>query len=105
MQDEDRVRNLAWVAMPDHVHWLFSLRTGTLPEAVALLKGRSAREIGTLYEGAAPFWQAGYFDHALRHDAAVQRHARYLVENPLRAGLVSSPWEYPHWWCGWDPFA
>lgn len=91
--------------MPDHVHWLFSLRTGTLPEAVALLKGRSARAIGTRYEGAAPFWQAGYFDHALRHDAAVQRHARYLVENPLRAGLVSSPWEYPHWWCGWDPFA
>ena len=91
--------------MSDHVHWLFSLRAATLPEAVALLKGRSARAIGTRHEVAAPFWQAGYFDHALRHDAAVQRHARYLAENPLRAGLVSSPREYPHWWCAWDPFA
>ena len=98
LQDEDCVRNLAWVAMPDHVHWLFALHEGTLAGGVSLLKGRSSRRSGELREANSPFWQPGYFDHALRHDEALERYARYLVENPLRAGLVSCPKEYPHWW-------
>jgi len=30
--------SLAWVVMPDHLHWLMELRGGTLAECMALLK-------------------------------------------------------------------
>ncbi len=35
--------SLAWVVMPDHLHWLMELRGGTLAECMALLKSRSSR--------------------------------------------------------------
>jgi putative transposase len=55
----------------------------------------SARRIGRR------IWQTGFHDHALRADEDVVRVARYIVANPLRAGLVSSPGEYPHWDAVW----
>ncbi|MGN6151580.1 MAG: REP-associated tyrosine transposase [Lysobacteraceae bacterium] len=105
LQNDGAVDHLAWIAMPDHFHWLFVLRAGTLPEVVALLKGRVSRGIDMAGPAASPFWQPGYFDHALRCNDDVARHVRYVIENPVRAGLVASPLHYPHWWCAWDPFA
>jgi hypothetical protein len=43
-------------------------------------------------------WQAGYFDRVLREDDSTFAVARYIVQNPVRAGLVRSPVEYP--FCG-----
>jgi putative transposase len=91
--------HLAWVLMPDHLHWLFHLRDGTLAQCMQLLKGRSARSINRWSRNHGAVWQAGYFDHALRHDDCVLRHARYILENPVRAGLVRTFDGYAHAWC------
>jgi putative transposase len=96
------VRHFAWVLMPEHLHWLFALRRGDLAYCVQLMKGRSARAINIARCGSGRVWQPGYFDHALRRDEAVRVHARYLMANPLRAGLVEEISEYPHQWCAWD---
>jgi REP element-mobilizing transposase RayT len=42
---EQRVGNIAWVVMPDHVHWLFQLRRGALGSSVQAFKSRVARGI------------------------------------------------------------
>jgi putative transposase len=46
-------------------------------------------------------WQDGFHDHALRKEEAVIDAARYIVANPLRAGLVGSVKDYSHWDAIW----
>jgi hypothetical protein len=42
-----------------------------------------------------------FHDHALRGDEDLQSVTRYLVGNPLRAGLVENIGEYPFWNAEW----
>ena len=65
------------------------------------LKGRSARAINARNRRAGAIWQPAYFDHALRVDANLKQVARYIVANPLRAGLVQKLGDYPHWDAVW----
>ncbi len=44
-----------------------------------------------------PIWQKSYFDRAIRKDEDLRTIARYIIANPLRAGLVAHIGEYPHW--------
>ncbi|MDD5296781.1 MAG: transposase [Rhodocyclaceae bacterium] len=86
---------LCFVVMPDHVHWLMVLRQGSLAETVRRLKARASREFGQ------PLWQPNYHDHALRGDEDLRVLARYIVANPLRAGLVEHLGDYPLWDAIW----
>jgi len=93
---------LAWVIMPDHFHGLMALgENSTLPAVLQTLKGRSARRIIAQSGIRSPLWQAGYHDHALRREEDRRAVARYIIANPLRAGLVSRIGDYPHWDCVW----
>ena len=40
-------------------------------------------------------WQAGYHERILRNDEASPSVARYILENPVRAGLTKAIDEYP----------
>ncbi|MGE8064328.1 REP-associated tyrosine transposase [Pseudomonas sp. NPDC089569] len=100
-QQEDLVLSLAWVVMPDHFHWLFELKDSTLTCVMARTKSRIAvalnRSIGR--EGA--LWQHGFHDRAIRREEDLQAVARYIVANPLRAGLVKKIGDYPLWDAVW----
>ncbi|HDP90109.1 MAG TPA: transposase [Thioalkalivibrio sp.] len=103
LEDAEACHTLAYVVMPDHIHWLLELRQFmTLPRLVQNFKINSARLVNQV-RGASevPVWQSGYFDHALRHEDDVRQIARYIVANPLRAGLVGSIREYPLWDAVW----
>lgn len=41
-------------------------------------------------------WQPSYWDHVLREDESILPFVRYILENPVRAGLVDSREEYPY---------
>lgn len=93
---------LAWVIMPDHFHALVRLGAkGDLGKLMQTVKGRSARRINTLSAASNRVWQPGFHDHALRKEEDRVAVARYVVANPLRAGLVSRIGDYPHWDCVW----
>ena len=97
-----RATTLAYVVMPDHLHWLMQLGTGqSLSTLVRSVKGRSAFEIGRLRGSAGPVWEIGFHDHALRREEDLEEVAAYVVRNPLRAGLVGSIYEYPLWDAVW----
>jgi REP element-mobilizing transposase RayT len=91
--------------MPDHLHWLFRLDSGTLSGTIQRMKLRSAQAINRIEKRHGPVWQAGFHDHCIRDERSLQGHARYLIENPLRAGLADKVGDYPHLWCAWtcDP--
>jgi REP element-mobilizing transposase RayT len=96
------VNSLAWVIMPDHLHWLLQLTTGaSLAQVVKLLKGRSSRVITVYVNGEGGIWQRAYYDRAVRSDDDIRQSARYIVANPLRAGRVAEIANYPHWDCAW----
>ncbi|MGB1464988.1 MAG: REP-associated tyrosine transposase [Alcanivorax nanhaiticus] len=87
---------LCYVLMPDHLHWLFQLGDGeSLSKVMLRVKGRSGRLCGS------PIWQRGFHDHALRREETIKDVARYIVANPLRAGLVRSLRDYPYWNAAW----
>lgn len=91
-----RADTLAFVVMPDHLHWPMQLRPGQdLSFVVRGVKAISSRRLG--YRA----WQKGFHDHALRHEEAVRDWARYIIANPLRAGLVTRVGDYPHWDAAW----
>ena len=88
---------LAWVLMPDHFHGLVSLAEGAdLAALMRELKGASARELNERLGRRGSFWQPSFYDHALRNEEDRLAVARYIVANPLRAGLVRRLGNYPH---------
>jgi len=95
-------KTLAFVVMPDHVHWLIQLLEGaSLSRVVQTAKSVSAHQINHYLERRGQFWQDGFHDHALRSEEAVIEAARYIVANPIRAGLVRSVRDYSHWDAVW----
>ncbi|MOA25030.1 Transposase IS200 like protein [compost metagenome] len=100
-QLEGAARTLAWVVMPDHVHWLIELRQGSLACLMRRFKSRSRCALYKLGALQGGLWQPGYHDHGLRREENVCAVARYVVANPLRAGLVKRLGDYPHWDAVW----
>jgi len=88
---------LAWVIMPDHLHWLLIPDGEPLDAVVRRIKSCSARTINRRMSDAGPLWQKGYHDHALRENEEIRSVARYIVANPLRAGIVKHIGDYPLW--------
>ena len=100
LHNANTVESLAFVVMPDHLHWLFTLgETIGLAEVVRRLKGSSTRALHR--QDIQPVWQTGYYDHGVRDDEDLRAAARYLVANPLRAGLVDDLCDYPLWDAVW----
>ena len=88
--DQLHIESLAWVLMPDHLHWLFLLNHSLLSEVVRRVKGRSAYAINCHRGDHVQVWQRGFHDHAIRKDENIKSIARYIIANPLRAGLVEN---------------
>ncbi|HET7358964.1 MAG TPA: transposase [Rhodanobacteraceae bacterium] len=88
---------LAWILMPDHWHGMLQLGHEPLPLAMnrfkALVTQVLRRECGVV----GPIWARGFHDHALRRDEDMHAAARYIIANPVRAGLVRSVGDYPYW--------
>ena len=89
-------RTLSFVVMPDHLHWLMALGDSKdLGETVQALKSLTTKRLG------GKIFQKGFYDHALRQEEDIKGVARYMVANPLRAGLVDNINNYPHWDAIW----
>lgn len=93
---------LAWVLMPDHVHWLLQLgERDDLSTVANRLKSASARHTNRALCRTGPVWAKAFHDHALRKEDDLQDVARYVAANPLRAGLVTWIGDYPFWNAVW----
>ncbi|MGJ8652909.1 MAG: REP-associated tyrosine transposase [Opitutaceae bacterium] len=88
---------LAFVIMPDHIHWLFELdRSHQLPDIIRLLKGRLSPALRELQLS----WQKGaYHDRRLRPDDEISPFLRYMLCNPYRKHLCELEEPWPYWYC------
>jgi putative transposase len=85
-----------FVVMPNHVHLLVTVPGNmSLEKAMQLIKGgfsfRANKEIGFRGE----IWQRGFSDVRIVDEQSFQNHREYIENNPVKAGLASSPEGYP----------
>ena len=65
LHESGAVSSLAWVVMPDHVHWLFQLgEAQTLSSVVKSFKARSAQRVNRYLNRQGALWQKAFYDHA-----------------------------------------
>jgi putative transposase len=86
----------AWVVMPDHVHLI--LRTApplTMGRAMQLMKGRFANRYNGFLGRKGPVWQDRYHARVLTSDKALTAAIEYVHHNPVAAGFVVAPEDFP----------
>ncbi len=79
--------------MPDHLHGIFQFPASKKPfrETISDWKRWTSRQLGIR-------WQRDFFEHRLRGDEPWRQKADYILENPVRAGLVTKPQGWPYVW-------
>jgi REP element-mobilizing transposase RayT len=102
------------VVMPDHVHMIFTplvnqqaMEIYSLAEIMDAIKGASAHKVNKPLGRQGRVWQVESFDHVLRSSESLDAKIAYLLENPVRAGLVRDWDAYPWLWkrAMMNPFA
>ena len=102
MKANQQTETLAYVVMPDHLHWLMQLKDGTeLAPLMRTVKCVSSWQVNKMLNRSGRLWQPGFHDHALRREEDIVSTARYVIANPLRAGLVKRIGDYPLWDAVW----
>jgi putative transposase len=96
LRSERGVRLYAYCLMPDHLHVLLQLGSSNRPLGSALGSGKkfstqASWEMG--YDGQ--LWQSRFYDHVMRTHEDGKRMARYILDNPVRRGLVGEAERFP----------
>jgi REP element-mobilizing transposase RayT len=93
------------VVMPDHVHMIFTplinfeaMEVWSLAEIMDAIKGASAHKINKALRRKRRVWQPESFDHVLRSSESLDAKIQYLLDNPVRRGLVRDWQDYPWVW-------
>jgi putative transposase len=83
-----------YLFMPDHAHFILmgDDNDGDVLSAAKRFKQRSGYWLSRNHSSAR--WQKDFYDHVLRRHEDLQRHVRYILNNPVRAGLVDKWQEY-----------
>ncbi|HXE76282.1 MAG TPA: transposase, partial [Candidatus Xenobia bacterium] len=86
-----------FVVMPDHIHLILTTTADTsLEKAVQMIKGGSSHRIGQTRQHSVPVWQKGFHEHWVRSEDDYQARKHYIEWNPVKAGLASTPQQYPY---------
>ena len=76
--------------MPDHLHLL----AAQAENAVTL--GAWVKALKAVVGQRELRWQTGFFDHVLRSEESESEKWEYIRQNPVRAGLVQAPEDWPY---------
>jgi len=89
-----RVHVYAYCFMPDHVHLVAAARGEVdLVGVVQRFKSVSTR-LYWQHGGKGKLWQRGFYDHVVRNEENLRQLARYVLANPVRAGMVEDFRDY-----------
>jgi len=85
-----------YLLMPDHLHLLLQ---GNSPSSDLLSFVKTFKHKTTFHfrsKTGKTLWQISFFDHILRTAEDLSKTAEYILLNPVRAGLVKRPEDYPY---------
>jgi REP element-mobilizing transposase RayT len=88
-------RLYAYCVIPNHFHLLLDTPHSNLSAGMQWLKSGYARWFNSKVGREGALWERRFWDRIADDDAGPMSIARYVILNPVRAGLVRSPeaWE------------
>jgi putative transposase len=98
------VAQSAVVVMTNHVHLLIQPLLKSEKEYWSLssimnsIKSYSAKQIPKVMNHIGIVWQNERYDHIVRNEQEFQQFWEYIRQNPVKAGLSSTPEDYPFFW-------
>ncbi len=102
--DDKKYSLHAYCIMPNHVHLLLTPfckaedMKDTLKEITQSLKRYTAREINKVLGREGSFWNRESYDHYARNEDEFYRIVQYIIDNPIKAGLVKDWKKWPYTW-------
>ncbi|MEM6766106.1 MAG: transposase [Bacteroidota bacterium] len=90
----------AYCIMPNHVHILIDTSSGQVFQKLSVImqriKGGTAREINQRLNRKGVFWQKDSYDHLVRNQEEWLKIYAYILNNPVKAGLVNDIQHWPY---------
>src|SRR5258708_5630395 len=97
---------VAICVLPDHLHALWAMPPGDADFSTrwGLIETGFSRGLDPAFSRSASkaakrekgIWQRRYWEHAIRDDADLERHADYIHFNPVKHGYVTRVSDWPH---------
>jgi putative transposase len=85
----------AWCLLDNHFHLLLFSQSGRLSDAMRFLGGRFTQRINYRDGRDGPIFRGRFTSVAVNSDAHLVQASRYIHRNPVAAGLVAEPWQWP----------
>ena len=96
----------AWVVLPEHTHWIWTLPEGDADYATRWRRIKTAfslqqpkieaRSSVRQARGERGIWQRRYWEHQIRDDDDYRRHVDYIHYNPVKHGWTRRVVDWPH---------
>lgn len=96
----------AWVVLPDHMHFIWTLPAGdadypgrwraikkAFSKAIPAFENRTA---AMMSRGERGIWQRRYWEHAIRDERDYAAHMDYVHFNPVKHDYVAHPADWPY---------
>lgn len=98
--DGSDIEVICFVIMPNHIHLVFELlnKSKLVGDILGSIKKYSAREANKYLNKEGKFWQAESFDRLVRDEKELYNVIKYVLLNPVKAGLVEDykDWQYTY---------
>ena len=91
----DRYQLVDWIIMPNHVHVVYEQPRASVGKIVEDWKGYTGSKINKILGREGAFWKIDYFDRYARDERHFSNMRFYTILNPVQAGLVSDPFDWP----------
>ena len=107
--NKQRYEVFALVVMPNHVHmliqpWLKSENEfWSLSSIMHSIKSYSSKQIPKVMKHIGTVWQSERYDRISRNEQEFQDNWEYIRQNPVKAGLSTTPEEHPFFWQEAEP--
>ena len=86
---------LIYLFMPDHLHVILKGKAENAQPLKAMNKFKQKTGYWFSQNAKQVQWQKSYYDHLIRNDEGVMTHVRYILDNPVRKGIVADWSDYP----------
>ena len=90
---------ICYCVMSNHVHFVAYKLNKRLYKIMHSLKSYTAMECNKILNRSGPFWQREYFDRIVRDRTDLAIKIKYVINNPVKAGLVDLWDDYPFTYC------
>ncbi|MCI0555729.1 MAG: transposase [Anaerolineae bacterium] len=94
--------------LPNHAHLVCTPleesknRYFSLSKIMHSLKRHTARQSNLILNHSGQFWQHENYDHFVRNDAELERIIKYVLNNPVKAGLIDDWTKWKWTYCKYD---